>query len=129
MVKTAVGTGDQPPDPPYNVEAHAEATLNARRRIRRDRRTLTQVDAENIVREEANARAVKVPGHVVRHMARNALRSFWWPFLHPKQARREGYRFQWERDSSEDHLTAERTSASAAIRASSRATYGPPTRP
>ena len=99
MVKTAVGDGDQPPDTPYDPEAHAEATMNAWRRIRRNRRRLTQADAENIVREEANARAVRVPGHVVRHMARNALRRFWWPILHPKQARREGYSFMWERDS------------------------------
>ena len=99
MVKTAVGTGDQQPDPPYDPEAHAEAMKNAWRRIRRNRRRLAPADAENIVREEASARGVKVPGHVMRHMARNALRSFWWPFLHPKQARREGYHFQWERDS------------------------------
>jgi hypothetical protein len=73
--------------------------MNAIRRIRRNRRSLTQADAENIVREEAHAKAVHFPGHVVRHLARNALRSFWWPFLHPKEARREGYRFIWERDS------------------------------
>jgi len=98
MVKTAVGTGDQPPDPPYDVHAHAEATMHAIRRIRRNRRRLTQADAEIIVHEEANARAVKVPRHVARHLARFALRSFWWPLLHPKQARQEGYHFVWQRD-------------------------------
>lgn len=97
-MKTAVGTGDQPPDPPYDVQAHAEATMNAIRRIRRHRRRLTQADAENIIREEANARAVKVSAHFVGGLARSALRPTWWPALHPRQARREGYRFMWERD-------------------------------
>ncbi len=94
MVKTAVGTGDQPPDPSFDPEALAEATLNARRRIRRNRRRLTQAEAEGFVREEANSRAVRVPSHFVRQAARNALRSLWWPILHPIQARREGYRFE-----------------------------------
>src|ERR1700709_184665 len=74
MVKTAVGTGDQPPDPPYDGDAHAQATLNALRRIHRNRRQLTQAEAEAIVREEANQRGIKVPGHVVRGIARHARR-------------------------------------------------------
>lgn len=99
MVRAAVGTGEQPPDPPYDPDAFAEATLNARRRIHRNRRRLTQADAESIVREEANARAIKLPSHFVRQFVRNALRSPWWPILHPIQARGEGYRFEWKPDS------------------------------
>lgn len=99
MVKKPVGTGGQPPRRPFDPYALGESLLNARRRIQLNRRRLTQAEAESIVREETNARAVDVPGHFVRLFARNALRSAWWPILNPIQARREGYRFKWNQKS------------------------------
>ena len=74
---------------------YLEAHFHAEWRIRPQRHHLTQEQAETIVREEFRDRGVSITRSSVEHLARDSLRSRWWPFLHPRLAKREGYGFEW----------------------------------
>jgi hypothetical protein len=80
-----------PPEAARYLEAH----FHAEWRIRPQRHRLTQEQAEAIAREEFRNRGVSITRSSVEHLARESLRSPYWPFLHPRLAKQEGYRFDW----------------------------------
>ena len=91
---------DWPAEVRATARAHLDAHVVATKRIRARRRRLSQADAEAIVREEATRREITREDAVVEQTARLALRSRWWPLLHPRRAREAGWHLAWERDTS-----------------------------
>ena len=89
-----------PDDARTEAHAHVEVHIAAARRIRRNRRRLTQAHAETIVLEDATRTGI---GFAQRHVQKEAsilLTPPWWPWLHPRKARKQGWRFEWEKDDS-----------------------------
>lgn len=84
-----------PPDWPAQSVAFAEAYFESEMAIRARRRTLTLTEATAVVREEFARRSVPITAHRAEGLARTFLRPLWWPFMHPRAARREGYRVDW----------------------------------
>lgn len=91
-----------PPDWPERAVAVAEAYGEALIAVQAMRRRISQEAAEVIVSNEYARRGVRLKPHEVRRLARDFMRTPWWPLLHPRKARREGYRTVWPWTKDED---------------------------
>lgn len=86
-----------PPDtadsgPPERWGSHHEAFQEALRKIMARHRELTLAQATDLVVAECNKRGLSVRRKVAHRLARGALDPYW-PFKHPIQAHREGWRW------------------------------------
>lgn len=86
---------ERDPEFPEAAYTYAEAVRDAMRRVRRHRRGLSQEAAEAMVREEFARHGMRVSRRGVAQMALTFRRASWWPLLHPRQAKREGWKFWW----------------------------------
>lgn len=87
--------------PGFDPDDHLSALKAAAQRITPNRKRMTREDAENILRMEFARRGLPVVPEALARYARSFHRDPSWPFLHPRQARREGWRFGWPWSSSE----------------------------
>jgi hypothetical protein len=83
-------------------DGYRDALGAAAQRIHRDRRRITLDTAEKILYEEFASRGVALERAAAAHYARTFHRGPSWPILHPRQARSEGYRFEWPWSRSEN---------------------------
>jgi hypothetical protein len=88
--------------PRFDPNDRFAALRDAAQRIIPNRKRMTREDAENIVREEFARRGLPTSSEDVAHQARTFHRGPFWPFLHPRQARREGWRTVWPWSSEHD---------------------------
>ena len=86
------GTSDGEPPEPWGT--YEEAFLSAMTQIRPQRKQLTLAEATDIVLAECQRRGLQPRRRAVQGVARGALDPYW-PFKHPIQAHREGYRWTW----------------------------------
>jgi hypothetical protein len=87
---------DMPPRDMQEMEERHKAMGEAILLIRKNRRKLTQEAAVTILQETLVRRGVPpLPARRAEDLVRNWLRPSSWPLLHPRAARREGWRFDW----------------------------------